>query len=123
MDAVVMKPQGLRKVEHDKDRKVKAYKANMLVGCGEVAVWCDGKYVIVRFKRAFLLAAAGSDEERGVAGYGVREGVDAVVNSIDEADLGAAQKSAADGGGDNVRAELDGMEGREEREASEASDE
>ncbi|QHO35259.1 uncharacterized protein DS421_9g274000 [Arachis hypogaea] len=69
----------------------------MLVGCGgEVAVWCDGEYiiVIVYFKRASLLAAVGDDEERGVAGHGVHEGVDATVNSADEVD--------------NVRAELDG---------------
>ncbi|RYR57104.1 hypothetical protein Ahy_A05g022832 isoform A [Arachis hypogaea] len=108
-DAVVMMPQRLREAEHDKDRKW--------------SVWCDGEYVIVRFKRASLLAAAGDGEERSVAGHGVREGVDATGNNTDEADLGAMQKSAASGGGDNVRTELDGVKSREERETPYAPDE
>ncbi|XLS54318.1 hypothetical protein HN51_004073 [Arachis hypogaea] len=103
--------------------ELKHIRPNMLVGCGgEVAVWCDGEYVIVRLKRASLLAAAGDGDERGVAGHGVR-GVDATVNSADETNLGALWKSAATGEGDNVRAELDGVEGREEREAPYAPDE
>ncbi|XP_052107236.1 uncharacterized protein LOC127739765 [Arachis duranensis] len=39
-------------------------------------------------------------------------------NRADEADLGAVWKSVASGEGDNIRAKLDGVEGKEEREAS-----
>ncbi|QHO38755.1 uncharacterized protein DS421_4g123140 [Arachis hypogaea] len=86
---------------------LKHMRPNMLVGCGsKMAVWCDGEYVIVRFKKASLLATAGEGEERGVVGHGVREGVDATVNSADEANPGAVQKSAASGGCDNFHAEL-----------------
>ncbi|XLU96473.1 hypothetical protein S245_010825 [Arachis hypogaea] len=103
--------------------ELKHIRPNMLVGYGgEVAVWCDGEYVIVRFKRASLLVATGDGDERGVASHGVR-GVDPTVNSADEADLGAVWKSAASGGGDNVRDELDGVEGREEHEAPYTPDE
>ncbi|XP_057721964.1 uncharacterized protein LOC130936015 isoform X1 [Arachis stenosperma] len=103
---------------------LKHIRPNMLVGCGgEVIVWCDEKYVIVRLKRATLLAAASDGEERGVASHGVHKWIDATVNSADEADLGEVQKSAASGGGDNVHIELDGVEGREEREAPYALDE
>ncbi|XLV02004.1 hypothetical protein S245_016341, partial [Arachis hypogaea] len=103
--------------------ELKHIRPNILVRCGgEVAVWCDGEYINVHLNRASLLAAAGDGDERGVAGHGVRE-VDATMNIVDEANLGAVWKSAASGGGDNVRAELDGVEGREEREAPYAPNE
>ncbi|XLS60416.1 hypothetical protein HN51_014644 [Arachis hypogaea] len=50
-----------------------------------------------------LLAGCCDGEKRGVIGHGVREGANATVNSAVKADLKAAVKLVASGGGDNVR--------------------